>query len=277
MVTGATSGIGLVTARELARQGATVIVVGRDAAKCQRTVQAIQQATGNPHVSYMVANLALMREVRTLARDFIAEHPRLDILVNNAGAIFSQRIVTDEGLEQTWALNHLSYFLLTHQLMPVLLASPAARVINVSSDAHFAARGVNFDDPMFERQRYSPFGAYSQSKLANVMFTLALARRLRNTPITTNALHPGAVATSFGSGQGGVISALFALARPFMLTPEQGAQTTLYLATSPDVQQISGAYFDRCKPKPPSSAARDMDAQEQLWALSEQHITHVWV
>ncbi len=275
MVTGATSGIGQVTARELARRGATVVIVGRNPAKCQRTVEDIQKATGNPRVRYLVADLALMREVRDLAREFLTEYPRLDILVNNAGAIFPQRTVTKEGLEQTWALNHLSYFLLTHQLMPALLAAPTARVINVSSDAHFAARGVHIEDPMFERRRYSAFAAYSQSKLANVMFTAALARRLRNTTITANALHPGAVATNFGIGHGGIVSALFKLARPFMLTPEQGAQTTIYLATSDAVQHTSGAYFDRCKTKPPSPAARDVNAQEQLWALSEQHIMRV--
>jgi NAD(P)-dependent dehydrogenase (short-subunit alcohol dehydrogenase family) len=267
MVTGATAGIGRVSAHRLAEMGATVIVVSRNLHKCNAVVEAIRRQTGNAAVEAMPADLSSLSQVRALAQRFLDAYPRLDVLLNNAGAIFTSRQVSADGIEMTWALNHLSYFLLTHLLMDALKAAPAARVINVSSDAHLMG-AIAFDDVQFERRRYSGFGAYSQSKLANVMHAYGLARRLEDTPVTVNALHPGAVATDFGKNNSGVWGKLFKLFSRFTISPEEGAQTSIYLASSPEVAGVTGKYFYRCKPKPSSQASYDVQAQEKLWHLS---------
>lgn len=267
MVTGATAGIGRVSAHRLAEMGATVIVVSRNLRKCNAVVEAIRRQTGNAAVEAMPADLSSLSQVRALAQRFLDAYPRLDVLLNNAGAIFTSRQVSADGIEMTWALNHLSYFLLTHLLMDALKAAPAARVINVSSDAHLMG-AIAFDDVQFERRRYSGFGAYSQSKLANVMHAYGLARRLEGTPVTANALHPGAVATDFGKNNSGVWGKLFKLFSRFTISPEEGAQTSIYLASSPEVAGVTGKYFYRCKPKPSSQASYDVQAQEKLWHLS---------
>lgn len=271
LVTGATAGIGRVCARVLAERGATVIVVSRNPQKCADVVAAIRQQTGNPRVEAMPADLSSLQEVRCLAQKFQAAYPQLDVLLNNAGAIFTSRALSADGYEMTWALNHLSYFLLTALLMPSLEAAPAARVINVSSDAHLMG-AIHFDDPHYARRRYSGFGAYSQSKLANVMFTYELARRLHDKGITANALHPGAVATDFGKNNRGLWGKMFNLFGRFTLSPEEGAQTSLYLATSSDVAGVTGQYFYRCKPKPSSRASYDVQAQRHLWDMSAEMV-----
>lgn len=271
VVTGATAGIGLVTAHALAEQSATVIVVSRNAQKCADVVDAIKQQTGNAAVEAMPADLSSLADVRALARRFIDKYSHLDVLLNNAGAIFTSRTLSEEGIEMTWVLNHLNYFLLTNLLLDALKAAPAARVINVSSDAHLMGN-IKFDDVQFERRRYSGFGAYSQSKLANVMFTYELARRLQaeNVSITSNALHPGSVATNFGKNNTGVWGTMFKLFSRFTISPADGAKTSIYLATSPSVAGITGQYFDRCKPKPSSQASHDQEAQKRLWDLSAE-------
>lgn len=271
IVTGATAGIGRVSAQRLAEMGATVIVVSRNPRKCEDVVEAIRHQTGNPKVQAMPADLSSLSQVRALARRFLDAYPRLDVLLNNAGAIFTARQVSADGIEMTWALNHLSYFLLTHLLMDALKAAPAARVINVSSDAHRMG-AIAFDDVQFERRRYSGFGAYSQSKLANVMHAYALARRLEGSAVTVNALHPGAVATDFGKNNSGVWGMLFKLFGRFTISPEEGAQTSVYLASSPEVTGVTGKYFYRCKPKPSSQASYDAQAQEKLWHLSAEMV-----
>lgn len=268
LVTGATDGIGKVAARELARQGATVIVAGRNAHKTEAAAAEIRQATGNARVTAMVADLSAQQGVRELARQVLDQNPRLDVLLNNAGAIFSSRQLSADGIEMTWALNHLNYFLLTHLLLDALKAAPAARVVNVSSDAHQMAR-MNFDD-LQAAKRYTAFGAYGQSKLANVMFTYELARRLAGTPITVNALHPGAVATGFGRNNGGLWNTMLGVFGRFSLTPEQGARTSIHLASSPDVAGVSGKYFADCKEKPSSKVSLDVDAQRRLWEVSAE-------
>lgn len=268
LVTGATDGIGKVAARELARQGATVIVAGRNPDKTEAVAAEIRQATGNTRVSAMVADLSAQQGVRALARQVVSAHPRLDVLLNNAGAIFSSRQVSADGIEMTWALNHLNYFLLTHLLLDALKAAPAARVVNVSSDAHQMAR-MNFDD-LQATKRYTAFGAYGQSKLANVMFTYELARRLAGTPITINALHPGAVATGFGRNNGGMWSTMLGVFNRFSLTPDEGAKTSIYLASSPDVAGVTAKYFASCKEKSSSKVSYDVDAQRRLWDLSAE-------
>lgn len=278
MVTGATNGIGEVTAHEIARMGATVIVVGRNASKTERVAAEIKEGTGNPNAQAMIADLSLMTDVRKLAADFQAGYDRLDVLVNNAGALFTDRALTSEGLERTFALNHLNYFLLTNLLLPQLKAAGTperkARVVNVSSGAHNAGR-MDFDNLNGEK-RYSPMTAYGTSKLQNILFTYELARRLEDedAPVTATCLHPGVVSTGFGKNNDG-ISGLFAkgfmaLIKPFAISPKKGAETQIYLATSPEVEGVNGKYYDKKKPKQTSQASYSRADQEQLWAVSER-------
>ncbi len=272
LVTGATAGIGEVSAQALAGQGAHVIVVSRSPQKCDETVAGIKAATSSANVEAMPADLSVQQDVRDVAKRFLDKYDRLDVLLNNAGAIYTTRTLSKDGIELTWALDHLNYFLLTHLLLDALKAAPAARVVNVSSGAHFAApNGINFDDVQGER-KYSGFGAYAQAKLANVMFTYALARRLQGTRVTTNVLHPGAVATNFGQNNSGLLGKLWKLLGRFTLSPEQGAKTSIYLTSSPEINGVTGKYFDKCKDVRSSKASYDEDAQQRLWALSEKMV-----
>lgn len=266
IVTGATDGIGKESARALASKGATVVVVSRNPQKCDATVTEIRGQTGNANIEAMPADLSSQQGVRDVARRFLDRYPRLDVLLNNAGAIYISRQMSKDGIEMTWALNHLNYFLLTHLLMDALKAAPAARVVNVSSDAHRAGR-INFDDLQCEK-RYNGWVAYGNSKLANVMFTYELARHLNDTRVTANALHPGSVGTNFGRNNGGVWSAALKLIGYFTLTPAQGAKTSIYLASSPEVEGVTGKYFDNCKPVSSSKASYDGAAQRRLWDVS---------
>jgi NAD(P)-dependent dehydrogenase (short-subunit alcohol dehydrogenase family) len=266
MVTGATDGIGKESARALAGKGATVIVVSRNPQKCDATVAEIKDQTGNANVEAMPADLSWQHDVRELSSRFLDRYPRLDVLLNNAGAIFASRQLSKDGIEMTWALNHLNYFLLTHLLLDALKAAPAARVVNVSSGAHHMGR-INFDDLEGEK-RYSGWTAYGNSKLANVMFTYELARRLDGTRVTTNVLHPGSVGTSFGRNNGGVWNAALKLIGRFNLSPADGAKTSIYLASSPDVGGVTGNYFDNCKAVSSSNASYDAAVQKRLWDVS---------
>jgi NAD(P)-dependent dehydrogenase (short-subunit alcohol dehydrogenase family) len=272
MVTGATGGIGYVTARELARMGARVIVVGRDPAKCDRVVGEIKAGTGNDGVSSLCADLSSLGEVRRLAAEFRAAHDRLDVLVNNAGAIFDQRRLSADGIEMTFALNHLSYFLLTDLLLDALRAAPAARIVNVASRAHMGAR-LDFDDLQCEN-RYSTRLAYQRSKLANVFFTYELAKRLGETPVTANALHPGLVATGFGGNNGPLFR--FALRAYFKvfgaIDEEEGARTSIYLASAPEVARVTGRYFVEEKETPSSDVSHDEEAARRLWEISAEMV-----
>jgi NAD(P)-dependent dehydrogenase (short-subunit alcohol dehydrogenase family) len=266
LVTGATSGIGAVTARELARRGAAVVLVGRDPAKCSAAVAQIQHQTGNTGVEALLADLSSQRQVRELARQFRARHGRLDVLVNNAGGIWLGRLETEDGLEMTFAVNHLASFLLTLSLIDLLKMSAPARIINVASRAHVGA-SLDFDDLQGER-RYSGWQAYCRSKLANLLFTAELARRLAGMGVTANALHPGWVATGF-AGNNGWRGRLWRLAaRCFAIGPEKGARTVVYLAAAPEVAGVSGAYFVKERPAAPSPAALDRPAAQRLWQVS---------
>jgi retinol dehydrogenase 12 len=268
LVTGATSGIGEVTAGELARKGATVVVVGRNPQKCEATVGRIRERTGNPAVEPLVADLSSQAEVRRLADEFGRRHGRLDVLVNNAGALLMDRRESVDGIEMTFALNHLAYFLLTNLLLDRLRESAPSRIVVVSSDAH---RGVTMDfDDLEGRAKYRGFRAYSRSKLANVLFVRELARRLEGTGVTANALHPGFVASGFFSGDGPAWWAMRRLAGLFAVTPERGAETSVYLASSPEVEGVTGRYFVKEKPVEPTSAARDVEAARRLWRVSEE-------
>ncbi len=268
MVTGATLGIGKATARVLAEKGATVIVVARKQQRGEAVVDEIKASTGNPSVTLMLADLSSQASIRKLAQDFKSQYSQLHVLVNNAGALNMRRTVTADGLETTFAVNHLAYFLLTNLVLDVLKASAPSRIINVSSDASNGA-AINFDNLQGEKG-YTGFEAYAQSKLANILFTVGLAKRLRGTGVTVNSLHPGFVATGFGKNNGLLMRGAMAVAHRFALSPEKGAETQRYLATSPEVANVSGKHFYKKKPVEPNPLARDDAVVERLWKVSEQ-------
>jgi NAD(P)-dependent dehydrogenase (short-subunit alcohol dehydrogenase family) len=244
--------------------------VGRNPSKTEATLHEIKLQSGNASVDMLLGDLSSMADVRRIAADFKRKHQRLDVLVNNAGAWFAARQETVDGYEMTFALNHLSYFLLTNLLLDVLKASAPARIVNVSSDAHTTAP-LNFDD-LQHKKSYEGRGfiAYGQSKLANVLFTYELARRLQGTGVTANVLHPGFVATGFGINNGGLMRLGMKIAHLFAIDEEKGAQTMFHLATSPEVEGISGKYWDKSKAVSSSRASYDETAQRRLWEISEQ-------
>jgi len=268
LITGATNGIGLVAARELARQGAHVVLAGRNAGKCTTVVEHIRTETGNPAVEALVADLSSQRQVRELARQFRERHQRLDVLINNAGGIWFQRQQTEDGLEMTFAVNHVAYFLLTHLLLDSLRSSAPARIVNVASAAHGRAT-LDFADLQAEHN-YSGWAQYCRSKLMNLLFTYELARRLEGSGLTVNALHPGWVATGFGSNKGWKGTLLQYAARCLAIGPEKGARTIIYLASVPEVSGVTGRYFVREKEVPSSAASHDEAAAKRLWDVSEQ-------
>jgi NAD(P)-dependent dehydrogenase (short-subunit alcohol dehydrogenase family) len=272
MVTGATNGIGLESAKALAAMGATIVGVGRNPQKCADAAAQITRTAGNSKVEFLVADLSRQADVRKVAAEFKRKYDRLDVLLNNAGAYFASRQTNQDGQEMTWALNHLNYFLLTDQLLEVLKASAPARIVNVSSGAHTGAKGISFEDVEF-KTGYSGWSAYSHSKLANVMFTYELARRLAGTHITANTLHPGFVATGFGHNNGGLMrTGMNVVQKIAAKKPEQGAATSVYLASSPEVEGVTGKYFSDSKETRSSAASYDVDAQQRLWALSEEMV-----
>ncbi|MGI4740703.1 MAG: SDR family oxidoreductase [Janthinobacterium lividum] len=272
LVTGATSGIGTVTARELARQGAHVVILARNRQKAERTQRDIIAATGNQQIDIVLADLSVLQQVRDVAAQLHDEYPRLDVLVNNAGLMFgAKREVSADGYEMTLATNHLGPFLLTSLLLDLLQKSPAARIVNVASMAYRFSKPT-LDDIQSERD-YSAMWEYGTTKLWNIMFTQELAQRLRAhgiTNVTTNALHPGAVATGYGQQSGGWLSAVLALGRPFMLSPEKGAQTSIFLASDEGVGTTSGGYFNKKKPVAVKSKFNTPANNQRLWQLSEQ-------
>ncbi len=272
LITGATNGIGKVAAMELAKMGAHTVIVGRSPSKTDGTVQEIRAQTtadgSHPTVEGLVADLSSMAEVRRLAGEFRQRFSRLDVLINNAGGLFADRQVTADGYERTFAFNHLAYFLLTNLLLDTLIASAPSRVVNVSSRAHEGAV-LNFDDLQNEKiYGYGGYRAYGQSKLANLLFTYELARRLEGTGVTVNALHPGSVATGFGENNAGAMRLAMRLFHLFSLTPAQGADTLVYLASSPDVAGVTGKYWVKRQPVPSSPASYDEAAQKRLWEIS---------
>jgi NAD(P)-dependent dehydrogenase (short-subunit alcohol dehydrogenase family) len=271
MVTGANSGIGKITALELAKQGATVVMVCRSRERGEAAQQEILTESGNDKVDLLLADLSSMASARSMVAAFKAKYDRLDVLVNNAGALFSEWKESADGLEMTFALNHMGYFVPTVLLLDTLKASAPARIINVSSDAHRTGR-VDFDD-LQSKRRYSSFPAYAKSKLENVLFTVELARRLEGTDVTVNALHPGFVRTNFGGNStgNGIVTFLFRLLiKFFAISPEQGAETSIYLATSPEVEGVTGKYFDKKKAVEPASQAKNVEAARRLWEESER-------
>ena len=269
LVTGGTTGIGLVTARALAEKGAAVTIVGRNPQRGEQAARAIRAEVPGAEVRFERADLSLLDESRRLARNISESIDRLDVLVNNAGAIFSRRRVTADGLEATFALNHMSYFLLTNLLLNRLRAAEAGRIVVVASVAHRRAR-LDFDDLQCER-RYSARVSYSRSKLANVMFAYALARRLEGSPVTVNALHPGLVASRFGSNNGWLFRNALKLAfrASGAIGVEEGAALNIRLASDPALDGATGRYFSDGREVPSSPASLSVEDQERLWAASE--------
>lgn len=268
VITGATSGIGLAAAEALAARGASLALIGRDRARGEAALTRLRAAASGVRVSMHYADLLRMSEVRRLGAELLAAYPRLDVLVNNAGALFQRREVTEDGLERTFALNHMAYFLLTQLLRERLAASAPARVVSVASRAHQQARGLDLDDLNLERG-YRGWTAYCRSKLANILFTRELARRLAGTGVTANCLHPGFVASRFGDNNRGAFRWGIGFAkRLFAISEARGAETIVYLASDPAVAAITGGYFADSRPATPSHAGQDDATAARLWEIS---------
>jgi NAD(P)-dependent dehydrogenase (short-subunit alcohol dehydrogenase family) len=272
VITGGTDGIGKAAALGLATRGARVLVHGRDALKGARAVEELKARSGNPAIELLPADFGSLDEVRRLAAAILERTPRVDVLVNNAGAFYVKRALSKDGYELTFAVNHLAPFLLTHLLLGALQQAAPARVVTTSSNAHRSA-AIPFDDLAMTRN-YSPMGAYGASKLANILFTRALAKRLQDTRVTATCLHPGFCRTNIGANNDADVSPLikraFWLVSRFARSAEKGAETLLYLASSAEVEGVSGGYFCDRKAIAPSRAGQDDGAAERLWQVSEQ-------
>ena len=262
LITGGTGGIGRAAAIGLSAMGARVGITGRDRDRAEQAAAAIARESGNPAVDVFVADMSSQVEVRRLAEEVLAAYPRLDVLLNNVGGFWAHRHATADGLEHTFALNHLAPFLLTNLLLERLIASAPARVVTVSSGAQSMGK-IDFDDLMGE-QKYSGSRAYNQSKLANVMFTYELAKRLEGTGVTATALHPGLTSTAF-SAEDPALGLLVKMLRPFMKSPQRGAETPIYLASSPEVEGVTGRYFANRKAKDSHKSSYDTAAAARLW------------
>ncbi len=270
MITGCTAGLGRAAALELADMGARISIVCRDERKGEGLVREILRKTGRDDTSIYLGDMAVQSDVRAIGERFLETGEPLDVLFNNAGVVNQQRRTTDDGFEQTFAVNHLAYFLLTVMLIDRLKEAPEGRVVCTASDAYkFAGGRIDFDD-LHAEQRYTTFGAYGQSKLANILFTRELARRLHDTSVTANAFHPGMVGSDFAKNNGFVAQVAMSLIKPIARSPLKGAETGIYLCSSPDVAGHSGGYYYDCKQHPTRGAARNDDDARQLWEVSEK-------
>jgi len=265
LITGATSGIGRAAATHLARLGHSVVIVGRSTQKCIETVAEILQQTGR-QVDYLLADLSSQAEIHRLAREFSARFERLDVLINNAGAVFIQRMETVDGVEMGWTVNYFQAFLLTHLLMDQMKNSSPARVINLSSNFHQAAR-LNLDN-LEERGRYIGWNVYARTKLASLYFTYELARRLEGSGVTANAIHPGLVATGMGKTSGWLLRTIFRFVDLFAIPAEKGAEGLVNLATQPELETVSGEYFSGKKIARSSRVSYDLEIARRLWERS---------
>jgi NAD(P)-dependent dehydrogenase (short-subunit alcohol dehydrogenase family) len=268
VITGATSGIGRIAAEKLAAMGARVVLVARDKLRAEATLVDLRKA--GPGVSHSVhyADLSRIEEMKRVAAEIASAEPRIDVLINNAGALFSSRHVTEDGLELTFALNHMAYFVFTNGLRDRLAASAPARIVNTSSDAH-KGRHLEFSD-LQSTKNYRGFPVYGQTKLCNILYTRELVRSLAGTGVTANCLHPGFVATRFGDQSGGAFGMVIKFAKLFAITPEKGAETIVYLASSPDVEGVTGKYFYKRREATPTPEAQDDNAAERLWQETER-------
>ena len=268
VITGGTSGIGEVAAEKLAAMGARIVLVARDRGRAEATLARLRSAgKGAAHRAYY-ADLSSLAEMKQVGLEIAAEEPRIDVLINNAGALFATRQVSPDGLEMTFATNHMSYFVLTELLRKNLAASAPARIVNTSSHAHRGAK-LDFDDLQMKKS-YSGFRAYGRSKLCNILFTRELARRLAGSGVTANSLHPGFVNTRFGGQNKGFGSQVFGLLKRFALTPEKGAETLIYLASADAPAKITGEYFYKRQVTPPSPEGQNDEAARRLWQESER-------
>ena len=272
LITGVTDGIGKEAAIELAKKGCNLILIGRNKKKGEKVVEQIRKvADSYVDIDYFTADLMLMKEVSRIADQVSKKYPKIDVLLNNVGAYFTSREVTEEGFERTFALNHLGYFLMTKKLLPLVEKSDYKRIVNVSSSAHY---GIDFEfDNMNGEKKYSGFDTYKKSKLANVMFTYELAKRIEKTGITANCLHPGFVATKFGNNNNILWRSVISFAKLLMaISVKDGAKTTVHLACSDEVADTNGRFFADCKVKQGSSKAKNDEHNKKLWELSEEFI-----
>jgi NAD(P)-dependent dehydrogenase (short-subunit alcohol dehydrogenase family) len=267
LITGANQGIGKASAEALGKMGARLILVCRSEEKGKAAVADLERA-GATGVELLLGDMRSQADIRRIAGEVQARHDRLDVLLNNAGVLVTQRRETVDGVEETFATNHLGYFLLTNLLLDLLKKSAPARVVSVSSEAHRGAK-VRWDDLQL-KQGWSSFRAYGQSKLCNILFTRELARRLEGTRVTANCLHPGVIASGFGHTDGGFVGGVFTVIKPFLITPEKGARTQVWLSSASEVEGVTGKYFDKCKEATPSRAALEAGSPERLWAMSSE-------
>ena len=266
VITGATSGIGEVAAIRLAEKGARIVFTARDKGRADDTMAALNKANPKAGHTLHMADLSRLAEMKRIGAELAGE-PQIDVLVNNAGALFNKRVETEDGLEMTFALNHMAYFVITNLLLGKMKAG--ARIVTVASNAHRGAR-LDFDD-LQSRRGYAGFPVYSKSKLCNILFNRELARRLSGSGVTANALHPGFVATRFGNDSGGIVRAVLKVAKPIgAISPEEGAKTIIYLASSPSTAGVSGEYFYECKTATPTAEARNDGDAKRLWEISQQ-------
>jgi NAD(P)-dependent dehydrogenase (short-subunit alcohol dehydrogenase family) len=267
VVTGATSGIGEVAADRLAQKGARIVFIARDRERGQETLKHLRAIAGHDNHAVHYADLSTIAEMKRVAQAIADSEPQIDVLVNNAGAMFTSRELTADGLEKTFALNHMNYFVVTNVLLEKLKAAPGgARIVSTASDAH-KGQHLDFDD-LQSAKHYSGFSVYGRSKLCNILFTRELAKRLTGTNVTATCLHPGFVGTRFGDNSGGLMSLAIRLAKNFALSPEQGAQTIIHLASSPDVEGQSGGYYVKSKLATPTKAAQNDADAKRLWDIS---------
>lgn len=270
IVTGANAGIGLMTAHALAKMGAHVVMVCRNEAKGKAAQAEIKSETGNEKVDLLRCDFSKQEDIRQCAAQILTAYPQIHVLVNNAGAVFAERQNTPEGIEMTFAVNHLGYFLLTRLLLDRLKASAPARIVNVSSGSHYKGK-IDFEDLHFERRKYHIMRAYEQSKLGNVLFTYELARRLADCGVTANCLHPGVVRTNIGNKSGKwVFAMLWSMLKPFMINSAKGAATSVHVATASELEGVTGKYFDNCKEKRSAEASYNEETAKRLWDESSQ-------
>lgn len=269
LITGSTAGVGLATAEALAKQGAELILVARSEEKLKQAVEQIKAKTGNSKLRYYMADFSSQRSIRAVAEKVKKDYQKIDVLINNAGGTFTDFKLSEDGLEMTIATNHFAYFLLTNLLLDLIKRSDYARIVNVASNSHYRGK-IDFES-FRENKGYFVLKAYGQSKLANVLFTNELAERLKGTQVTVNSLHPGFVKTQIGNKSGKWYAGLvWSMVTSFAISTEDGAKTSVYLASSDEVKGITGKYFDKCRQKEPSSLAKDLQLQKELWRVSER-------
>ncbi len=278
LITGGNAGIGKATAIALAKKGAEVVIACRNESKAQEAVKEIRQKSNNEAVSYLLVDLSSLEDVRKLARKYKEKYKQLDVLINNAGLVVNSLQLTKEGYELQFGVNHLAHFLLTDLLLDLLKAAPQGRIVNVASKAHYSGK-IDFDNLRGEKPNYKGMNAYSRSKLANVLFTQGLAKRLEGTRVTANCLHPGVVRTSIGNKDSWLFSLIWTLIKPFMITPEKGARSSIHLATSAELKEVSGIYFnENQEERRPSKLARGEEGEklaDKLWDFSTKAVAHI--